>query len=540
MFKMKRTKKEVSLLLSQFTIAAVLFVFILLPFIRMLIGIRWDDIVRVVNSPMFVTAIKNSLRTCLTTTVISVSLALALAFAIQRTRVKWKAFMTVFVTLPMLIPSISVGTSMIVLFGTNGVITNMLHLNRTVYGFWGIVIGAVLYSYPVAFIMFNDVLKYEDASPYEAAQVLGIPKIRRFLAITLPYLKKPLIGAVFSVFSMTVTDYGIPLMIGGKTTTLAVMMYQEVIGQLDFNEGSVIGLFLLIPAFLAFIYNAVTSSQAKLTFVTKEYEIKNGRTRDAVSYLLLGAVSLFILVLLAAFVMYGFVVRYPRDLTPTLDNLRFFVKIRGIQHLGTSLVISLFVASFGIVLTFSTAYLTARSGYRIAQLLHLLSMTSLAIPGIVLGLAYVLTFKGSWFYGTLLIMIVIDLMHFFASPYLMMYNSLSKMNQNLEAVGFTLGISRLRMIRDVIIPQVGSTFLEVFSYFFVNSMMTISAVSFIFTYKTKPISLMIGQFEAQMNLECAAIVSLVILAVNLVMKYAIYLIKKQISKRKLVTEGVVG
>ena len=71
-------------------------------------------------------------------------------------------------------------------------------------------------------------------------------------------------------------------------------------------------------------------------------------------------------------------------------------------------------------------------------------------------------------------------------------------------------------------------------------MMTISAVSFIFTYKTKPISLMIGQFEAQMNLECAAIVSLVILAVNLVMKYAIYLIKKQISKRKLVTEGVVG
>ena len=150
MFKMKRTKKEVSLLLSQFTITVVLFVFILLPFIKMLIGIRWEDIVRVVNSPMFVTAIKNSLMTCLTTTVISVSLALALAFAIQRTGVKWKAFMTVFVTLPMLIPSISVGTSMIVLFGTNGVITNMLHLNRTVYGFWGIVIGAVLYSYPVA------------------------------------------------------------------------------------------------------------------------------------------------------------------------------------------------------------------------------------------------------------------------------------------------------------------------------------------------------------------------------------------------------
>lgn len=528
---MKRRKKELSLTLSQFILLVILFVFILLPFFRMLAGIRAADITSIINSPMFVTAILNSLKTCTITTVISVSLGLSLAFAIQRTGIIGKAFLTVFVTLPMLIPSISVGTSMIVLFGTNGVITNLFHLNWTIYGFWGIIIGAVLYSYPVAFIMFNDVLKYEDASPYEAAQVLGIPRFRRFLAITLPYLKKPLVGAIFSVFSMTVTDYGVPLMIGGKTTTLAVMMYQEVIGQLKFKEGSVIGMFLLIPAFLAFIYNAVTSSQAKLAFVSKEYEVRKNRLRDGVSYLFVAVVALFILVLLIAFVMYGFVVRYPRDMTPTLDNLRFFVKIKGITHLGTSLIISLIVASIGIMVTFATAYLTARSGYKSAQFLHLMSMTSLAIPGIVLGLAYVLVFKGTWFYGTLAIIIVVDLMHFFASPYLMMYNSLGKMNQNLESVGFTLGISRLRMIKDVIIPQIKSTFLEVFSYFFVNSMMTISAVSFLFTYKTKPISLMIGQFEAQMNLECASIVSLVILVVNLLMKFIIYLIKKQVSRK---------
>ena len=530
-----KNRKNINVLLSQLIIATVLFVFILMPFIRMLIGIKKGDISNVVGSAMFVTAIKNSLKTCLTTTVISVSLALGLAFAIQRTGIRWKTFLTVFVTLPMLIPSLSVGTSMIVLFGTNGVITNLLHLNWTVYGFWGIVIGAVLYSYPVAFIMFNDVLKYEDASPYEAAQVLGIPKWRRFTAITMPYLKKPLIGAVFSVFSMTVTDYGIPLMIGGKTTTLAVMMYQEVIGQLQFNKGSVIGLFLLIPAFIAFIYNAITSSQSKLNFVSKDYEIKENKIRDSFAYVLVVAVSLFITILLAAFVMYGFVVRYPRDLTPTLDNLRFFVKIKGLQYLRTSLIISFFVALLGILLSFSTAYLTARTESKSAQLLHLMSMTSLAIPGIVLGLAYVFAFKGTWLYGTLAIIIIIDLMHFFASPYLMMYNSLGKMNQNLEAVGFTLGISRFRMIKDVIAPQIKATFLEVFSYFFVNSMMTISAVSFLFTYKTKPISLMIGQFEAQMNLECAAIVSLVILIVNLTMKFVIYLIKKQVNKRNVVS-----
>ena len=536
---MNRQLKETSLTVSKIFVSVALFSFIVLPFLKMVSKIKPSDIWFILQSNMFLKACLNSLKTCLVTTVISVSLALSLAMIIQRSSIRFKPFLTVFVTLPMLIPSLSIGTSMIVLFGTNGVITNLLHLNSSIYGYWGIVLGSVLYSYPVAFIMLNDVLKYEDASPYEAAEVLGLDKFERFKAITAPYLKKPLIGAVFSVFSMTVTDYGIPLMIGGKTTTLAVMMYQQVIGQLEFNKGSVIGLFLLIPAFIAFIYNAITSSQAKMNFVSKEFEIKKSSVRDIISYIVIGAVTLFIATLLVTFIMYGFVTRYPRDLTPTLANVEFFVKIKGTQYLRTTLFISVCVALIGIVLSFTTAYLTARTSSKSSQLLHLMSMTSLAIPGLVLGLAYVFMFKGTFIYGTLAIIILANLMHFFASPYLMMYNSLGKMNQNLEAVGFTLGISRLRIVKDVVIPQIKTTFLEIFSYFFVNSMMTISAVSFLFNYKTKPISLMIGQFEAQMNLECASIVSLVILTVNLTMKLIIYLLKKYINRKNTVKKTVI-
>lgn len=536
---MNRQLKETSLTVSKIFVSVALFSFIVLPFLKMVSKIKPSDIRFILQSNMFLKACLNSLKTCLVTTVISVSLALSLAMIIQRSSIRFKPFLTVFVTLPMLIPSLSIGTSMIVLFGTNGVITNLLHLNSSIYGYWGIVLGSVLYSYPVAFIMLNDVLKYEDASPYEAAEVLGLDKFERFKAITAPYLKKPLIGAVFSVFSMTVTDYGIPLMIGGKTTTLAVMMYQQVIGQLEFNKGSVIGLFLLIPAFIAFIYNAITSSQAKMNFVSKEFEIKKSSVRDIISYIVIGAVTLFIATLLVTFIMYGFVTRYPRDLTPTLANVEFFVKIKGTQYLRTTLFISVCVALIGIVLSFTTAYLTARTSSKSSQLLHLMSMTSLAIPGLVLGLAYVFMFKGTFIYGTLAIIILANLMHFFASPYLMMYNSLGKMNQNLEAVGFTLGISRLRIVKDVVIPQIKTTFLEIFSYFFVNSMMTISAVSFLFNYKTKPISLMIGQFEAQMNLECASIVSLVILTVNLTMKLIIYLLKKYINRKNTVKKTVI-
>ena len=113
---------------------------------------------------------------------------------------------------------------------------------------------------------------------------------------------------------------------------------------------------------------------------------------------------------------------------------------------------------------------------------------------------------------------MVNIVHFFSSPYLMIYTSFSKVNPNLESVASTLGIGRKRLLIDVLIPKCAHTVAEMFSYFFVNCMMTISAVSFLSNTSTKPISLMINQFEAQGQLEAAAAVSLLILAVNVVMK----------------------
>ena len=109
----------------------------------------------------------------------------------------------------------------------------------------------------------------------------------------------------------------------------------------------------------------------------------------------------------------------------------------------------------------------------------------------------------------------------------MIYNSLSKLNENLEGVGATLGINKVKMIKDVFVPQCKGTLIEMFSYFFVNSMMTISAVSFLANTSNKPIALMINQFEAQMQLECAAVVSLMILGTNLLVKGVVHVVKSR-------------
>ena len=211
----------------------------------------------------------------------------------------------------------------------------------------------------------------------------------------------------------------------------------------------------------------------------------------------------------------------------SLGNIHKVLDLKGGDYLLNSIIIALFVAVIGSVIGFVAAYLTARSSTVLSKLLHLITITAMAVPGIVLGLSYVIVFNGSFIYGTLAILIMANVVHFIASPYLMMYNSMSKINCNIESVGETLGIGRLRLIKDVFLPQSLPTLAEMFSYFFVNSMMTISAVSFLARTSTKPISLMINQFEAQMQLENAAIVSLTILAVNLMIKGIVSLIKRK-------------
>ena len=153
-----------------------------------------------------------------------------------------------------------------------------------------------------------------------------------------------------------------------------------------------------------------------------------------------------------------------------------------------------------------------------SRMLHLLTMTTMAVPGIVLGLSYVIVFKKTIIYNTFWILFLVNMVHMFASPYLMMYNSFGKLNENLEDVGTTLGISRLHMIIDVIVPLTKSTMWDDMSYFFVQCMKTITAVAFLWTSYTKPLALKIDEYNANVEFENVAVVTILILAINAIYK----------------------
>ncbi len=458
-------------------------------------------------------------------TVCSLAAALSMALLLYRTAVRGKGLWRTLFILPMLLPSISNGTGLVLLFGNNGFLTRALHLPGNIYGIQGIVLGQMLYTAPAAFLLLYQAFAEEDWTAHEAAAVLGFSPARRFFALTLPYLRRDLIAAGFLVFSMSVTDYGIPLAVGGKVQTLAVIMYAKVAGRLQFDKGSFIGLCLLLPAVLSFL--ADSRRRGRVRVQPLPFTPRPDRRRDRLALAGCAALAAVMVLPILAFTALMLMEDYPLHMGLTLRHFARVWTDRGRAGMVNSLLLAAGTAAFGSVIACLAAYVAARRRGLLSRLVHILALLVLSVPGLVLGLSYAMAFRRLPLYGTLWLLIAASVVHFFTTPYLMLYQSLSKLDRDLETTGALLGIPPLRLFTDVMLPCCRDALLDMVSFFFVNSMVTISAVVFLASAATRPLSLLVTQYSDQLDLEAAAVLSFLILAVNFTVRTALLGLKER-------------
>ncbi len=497
------------------SLALLLFLFgcfVVFPLGCMFRELLQADIASMVQSGSFQRALSATVYSAALVTVVSVIAAFFMAYLLCRTGVAGKNLWQTLFLLPMLLPSVSHGTGLVLLLGNNGFLTKLLQLPGNIYGLQGIVLGQFLYTAPAAFLLLYHALAEEDYTPHEAAMVLGIPKRRAFLAITLPYMKRDLMAAAFLVFSMSVTDYGIPLSVGGKTETLAVIMYAKVAGRLQFDRGSFIGLLLLLPAVLSFL--ADSSRKRRVLPHSIRFPERADRKRDRAAMVCCILISAVLILPILAFTAVMFMEDYPRSLSFTTAHLSQMWSGKGLSGLKSSVFMAAGGALFGTAAATFAAYAASRTEGGLQRLIHMLSLMVLSVPGLVLGLSYAMAFKKMPFYGTLWLMAVSCSIHFFTTPYLMVYQAFMRMDRDLEATGRILGIPPIRLFADVMLPRIRGEILDMLSFFFMNGMVTISAVVFLAKAQNRPLSLLITQYNDQLNLEGAAVLSFLILAVN--------------------------
>ena len=518
----------------QIGLSIILFVFLILPLIFMLFKVNGSDLKYVFSDNNFYKSIGNSLLYSMIGTLISVTIATLVAYYLNRIRMKGKKWLIIFLTLPMLIPTISIGLGVRTLFGVNGFLDQMFGLKFDGLGMFDLIVGSVVFSFPVAFLLIYDAFLYEDRSVYDAANTLGISRFKSFFGITLPYLKTTLISAFFASFTLIFADYGLPMEVAGKVNTLPMYLYEQVLSMFNYGRGAVISLVLLVPALVAFIFDIILKDNSD--GVARKETIHPNRFFNILGLVIILFVGTLLFIPSLAFITVSFIARFPSDMTFTFKNyvnaFSPYSSVSIVTFLRNSLIISLLAGLFGTAVAYICGYASVRCQGKVKKVLHLLSIATLAVPGLVLGIGYIFLFAGTqgWFAGTIVILVVVNIVHYFSSPYLMAKNAFEKINRNYETVADTLGISRVSLFFKVMIPNTISTIMQMFSYLFINSMITISAVSFLATYATQPLAVSITTYENQAIWEMESVISVLILIINLAMKIGFDLLSKGIEK----------
>ncbi len=507
-------------------VAVPLVVFILYPLVAILrksveapAGVGLANYGRYFGQPKFLPILWNTFAVSITAAIVTIVLAYAFAYALHRAVLPGRAALRLIALLPLFAPSLVQAMGVVFLLGRNGLINRTLDLGLNVYGFWGIVVSDVLYAFPHAFLILSAALAVGDARLYESARMLGASPWRIFRTVTVPATRYGLASATFIVFTIVITDFGNPMVIGGDYNVLATEMYNQVSGQANFEMGAVIGMLLLVPAALA-VAAEKSIARRQHTVVTAQSVPLTVRPDPRRDRLLLGyavLVCAVILTVAGTVVFASFVRLWPYDLSPTLRHYRFEVQ-NGIEPLWTSIEVSLLAAVIGIVFVVIGAWALHRFGGAHTRWLYFLSILPAAVPGMVLGLGYILAFNDPAnpvypIYETILILAICNVYHYHAQGFLIATTSVKQVSQTFDEASAMAGAGLLRTLTRVTLPIIWPSVVSVGTFFFMRSMVTLSAVIFLITPTTQLAAVSVLLLDDAGNLNQAAAFSVCIIAV---------------------------
>ena len=444
----------------------------------------------------------------------------------------WKGAYRTIALIPLLAPSLLSAISLIYWFGNQGIARGLIAALgfENIYGAPGIVVAECFAVFPHALMILVSALSLADARLYEAAAALGTSTRRRFTTITLPGAKYGLISAALVTFTLVMTDFGIPKVIGGNFNMLATDVFKLVIGQQDFQRGAVVGILLLLPAVVTFGIDWLVQGKQSAMLSARAVPYRPSRSRgfDAAMLGYATLIAALMLAMLGMAVFASFATYWPYNLVPTL---RHYTTGLVDAEVGSALVNSLSLAAgtafFGTAVVFTGAYLLEKTrgldGLR--PVVRLLAMTPMAVPGLVLGLGYIFFFNepGNPMHGlyqTLPLLILCTIVHFYTTGHLTAVTALKSLDAEFEAVSASLKVPFFKTFWRVTLPICTPTLIDIARYFFVNAMTTISAVVFLYSPDTKVASIAILNLDEAGEAGASAACAVLITALSTVVTFA--------------------
>ncbi|WZL82387.1 iron ABC transporter permease [Vallitaleaceae bacterium 9-2] len=434
--------------------------------------------------------ILNTLKLGVTVSILSTVIGFIFAYASAYVKIANKKIMNAIAILPIISPPFVIGLSAILLFGRTGLITrNLLGMqNAEIYGFHGLVLVQTLTFFPVAYLVMVGLLQRIDPSVEEAARDLGASRWQVFKTVTLPLMAPGIANAGLLVFIQSVADFGNPMVVGGNYTTMAVQIYMQGIGSLDMSGATALAILLLLISVCAFLFQKYYIG--KKTYITVTGKVSRERVLIDEPYITKPLSAIVILISIFVGMMYilipigSFIKLWGVDYSFTLNHFKYVFNL-GIEPIVDTLSLALIATPITGVLSMVIAYLIVRRKFIGRGYIDFTTMLSIAIPGTVIGLGYVLTYNKPPIVltGTGIILIIAFIMRSMPVGIRSGIASLHQIDPSIEEAANVLGASSKKVFTSITLPMIRPAFFSGLVYAFSRSMTLVSTIIFLVSAK---------------------------------------------------------
>lgn len=541
-WKLKILQKDPILLFTIIFILLSLTLFIVFPFVKMLhFSLTGEDgkftfsvLIAAFTNENYRRTFLNSVNLGIITAILSTIVGYIYAFAITRTNIPWKPFFKTMAILPIISPPFILSLSIIFLFGRKGLITNGL-LGLTdfnVYGIHSLIVVQVLSFFPVAYLTLSGILEAIDSSVEDAALNLGASRWKIFKTVTLPLSLPGIVSAVLLVFIQSLQDFSNPAVIGGDFSTLGIEAYRTITGLYDLKTGTILSIMLLLPSVLAFLLQRYwIRGKSFITVTGKPSQNRSKLKEKHIIYPLFVICLLFcaVIILFYGTVLCGaFVKVWGVNHSISLDHFKYVFSI-GLKPLKNAIFLAIIATPIAGILGITIAFLTVRKDFIGKKYMSFASLLIFALPGIVVGISYILAFnqKPFLFAGTALILIVVFVFRNIPVGIEGGTAALMQIDPSIEEASTSLGANSFQTFKNITLPLIKGAFFSGLVYSFVRSMTAVSAIIFLISARWNVVTTRIfSLFEVSQYSDAAAYIVVMII----VIMSAIFILNKIVSK----------
>ena len=480
---------------------------------------------KVLSDPEFFALLGRSFLVAGLSAFLSAVIAFFAAYGLTFTNIngRLKKGVQIVLLLPLFLPSITYGFAVMYSFGRMGLVSQLVGQPPfSIYGFAGLLIANVVYTLPPAFLILYNAFAYVDRRFVVVSRVMGDGLLRSFYQTAL----RPTLGAFVSAFVLAFflafTDFGIPVSIAGQYNVIATELYAVMMGAIpNFGEGAVIAIAMVIPAaFAVWVLKRADRLNFRYSQISKAAPMEN-KTRDRAFLVYFGVLTLVLVAIFAVMFIVPFVENWPYKPNFTLSHVQAILGDPSLWSVYLrSVLVAIVSAAIGTAITFAAGMIKARSALSppARTTMDAFAMVTNTLPGMVIGVGYLFVFSGTPLQNTLAIIIMANVVHFFATPYLMSTAALSKMNAGWETTGLLMGDTWWRTVRRVVIPNALPTLYQMFETYFINAMVTISAVVFLCGTRTMLVTTRIKELQYFEKFDAIFVLSLLIFFTNVAAK----------------------